>query len=149
MDNPMGQSNPLTAEIKAAFADALNDAPGYPRVHRLPLIFSGSAGLGSRDVRPGDFIAVAKNMVDGGRRYFVLGIKHELALESNFDPDVRPATAFSMRGHSVGGYGSVTTNKVIATIVGDLFDLYVQAYPKYGSEKMCIRDRCRAAGRRR
>jgi pyruvate-ferredoxin/flavodoxin oxidoreductase len=135
MDNPMGQSNPLTAEIKAAFADALNDAPGYPRVHRLPAIYSGSAGLGSRDVRPGDFIAVAKNMVDGGRRYFVLGIKHELALESTFDPDVRPATAFSMRGHSVGGYGSVTTNKVIATIVGDLFDLYVQAYPKYGSEK--------------
>ena len=40
-----------------------------------------------------------------------------------------------MRGYSVGGFGSVTTNKVIATIVGDLFDLYVQAYPKYGSEK--------------
>jgi pyruvate-ferredoxin/flavodoxin oxidoreductase len=40
-----------------------------------------------------------------------------------------------MRGHSVGGYGSVTTNKVIATIVGDLFGLFVQAYPMYGSEK--------------
>jgi pyruvate-ferredoxin/flavodoxin oxidoreductase len=40
-----------------------------------------------------------------------------------------------MRGHSVGGYGSVTTNKVIATIVGDLFGLKVQAYPMYGSEK--------------
>ncbi len=40
-----------------------------------------------------------------------------------------------MRGHSVGGYGSVTTNKIIATIVADLFDMYVQAYPKYGSEK--------------
>lgn len=40
-----------------------------------------------------------------------------------------------MRGHSVGGYGSVTTNKVIATIVGDLFGLHVQAYPMYGSEK--------------
>jgi pyruvate-ferredoxin/flavodoxin oxidoreductase len=52
-----------------------------------------------------------------------------------FDPDVRPTGAFSMRGHSVGGYGSVTTNKVIATIVGELFGLYVQAYPKYGSEK--------------
>ena len=86
-------------------------------------------------MRPGDFIAVVKNMVAGGQRYFVLGIKHELALENTFDPDVRPKTAFSMRGHSVGGYGSVTTNKVIATIVGDLFDLYVQAYPKYGSEK--------------
>jgi pyruvate-ferredoxin/flavodoxin oxidoreductase len=40
-----------------------------------------------------------------------------------------------MRGHSVGGYGSVTTNKIIATIVADLFDMNVQAYPKYGSEK--------------
>ena len=109
MDNPMGQSNPLTAEIKAAFADALNDAPGYPRVHRLPTIYSGSAGLGSRDVRPGDFIAVAKNMVNAGPRYFVLGIKHALALDAAFDPDVRPSSAFSMRGHSVGGYGSVTT----------------------------------------
>ncbi len=135
MDNPMGQSNPLTAEIKAAFADALVDGPGYPRIHRIPVIFSGSAGLGSRDVRPGDLIAAVKNMVEGGRRYFVLGIKHELALDASFDPDVRPKGAFSMRGHSVGGYGSVTTNKVIATIVGDLFDLYVQAYPKYGSEK--------------
>ncbi|MCO6452527.1 MAG: 2-oxoacid:acceptor oxidoreductase family protein [Caldilineales bacterium] len=135
MDNPMGQSNPLTAEIKAAFADALIGAPGYPRIHRLPVIYSGSAGLGSRDVRSGDFIAVVRNMVEQGQRYFVLGITHELALDSSFDPDVRPPNSFSMRGHSVGGFGSVTTNKVIATIVGDLFDLYVQAYPKYGSEK--------------
>jgi pyruvate-ferredoxin/flavodoxin oxidoreductase len=135
MDNPMGQSNPLTAEIKAAFADALVGTEGYPAVERLPVIYSGAAGLGSRDVRPGDFIATVENMINEGRRYFVLGIKHELALTNNFDPDVRPNGAFSMRGHSVGGYGSVTTNKVIATIVADLFDLYVQAYPKYGSEK--------------
>jgi pyruvate-ferredoxin/flavodoxin oxidoreductase len=40
-----------------------------------------------------------------------------------------------MRGHSVGGFGSVTTNKVIATIAGDVFGKDVQAYPKYGSEK--------------
>src|SRR5262249_55828113 len=40
-----------------------------------------------------------------------------------------------MRGHSVGGYGSVTTNKVIATLVGDLFGLQVQGYPMYGSGK--------------
>jgi len=135
MDNPMGQSNPLTAEIKAAFADALVGTPDYPRVHRMPVIYSGTAGLGSRDVRPGDFIASVKNMIDGGPRFFTLGIIHPLALENSHDPDVRPPGAFSMRGHSVGGFGSVTTNKVIATIVGDLFDLYVQAYPKYGSEK--------------
>ena len=135
MDNPLGQSNPLTAEIKAAFADALTGTPGYAKAHRVPVIYSGAAGLGSRDVRPGDFIATIKNMVEEGPRFFVLGIDHELALDSSFDPDVRPKSAFSMRGHSVGGYGSVTTNKVIATIVGDLFDLFVQAYPKYGSEK--------------
>jgi pyruvate-ferredoxin/flavodoxin oxidoreductase len=40
-----------------------------------------------------------------------------------------------MRGHSVGGSGSVTTNKVIATIAGEVFGMDVQAYPKYGSEK--------------
>src|SRR6202035_4176374 len=38
-------------------------------------------------------------------------------------------------GHSVGGFASVTTNKVIATIAGGVFGKDVQAYPKYGSEK--------------
>jgi pyruvate-ferredoxin/flavodoxin oxidoreductase len=51
------------------------------------------------------------------------------------DPDVRGAGSFSMRGHSVGGKGSEPTNKVIATIAGELFGMDVQAYPKYGSEK--------------
>jgi len=51
------------------------------------------------------------------------------------DLDVRPKGAFSMRGHSIGGFGSVTTNKLLAALVGDLFGLRVQAYPRYGSEK--------------
>jgi pyruvate-ferredoxin/flavodoxin oxidoreductase len=136
MDNPTAQSNPLTAEIKAAFADALSGAPDYPKIDHLPVIYSGSAGLGSRDIRPGDFAAVVSHMCSANRqRFFVLGIQHELGLNVDDEPDVRPKGAFSMRGHSVGGYGSVTTNKVIATIVGDLFGLQVQAYPMYGSEK--------------
>lgn len=137
MDNPLAQSNPLTAEIKAAFADALTGTPGFPAIERMPIIYSGSAGLGSRDIRPGDLVAAIENMRrdDGGSRYFVLGIQHEQALAPTEDADVRSAGSFSMRGHSIGGFGSVTTNKVIATIVGDLFGLKVQAYPKYGSEK--------------
>ena len=136
MDNPTAQSNPLTAEIKAAFSDALSGAPGYPKIDRAPLIYSGSAGLGSRDVRPGDFVTVFEHMrTNKSPRFFVLGIEHPLCLPAEREPDVRPKGAFSMRGHSVGGYGSVTTNKVIATIVGDLFGLKVQAYPMYGSEK--------------
>jgi pyruvate-ferredoxin/flavodoxin oxidoreductase len=102
----------------------------------VPRFFGGSAGLGSRDVRAGDFIAVVENMVSNSpRSYFTLGIKHEAALVVKNDPDVRTPGSFSMRGHSVGGYGSVTTNKVIATIAGEVFGMDVQAYPKYGSEK--------------
>jgi pyruvate-ferredoxin/flavodoxin oxidoreductase len=74
-------------------------------------------------------------MVRDEREYFVVGIRHPLALEVTEDPDLRPSGAFSMRGHSVGGFGSVTTNKVIATIAGQVFGKDVQAYPKYGSEK--------------
>src|SRR4030095_11859950 len=133
---PMIQSNPLLSEIKAAFADAISGTPGYPEVDRVPRFFGGSAGLGSRDVRAGDFIAITENMCsDSPRTYFTVGIKHETALPITTDPDVRTPGSFSMRGHSVGGYGSVTTNKVIATIAGEVFGMDVQAYPKYGSEK--------------
>jgi pyruvate-ferredoxin/flavodoxin oxidoreductase len=136
MDNPCAQSNPLAAEIKAAFTDALSGAPGYPTIDHAPVIYSCSAGLGSRDVRPGDFVAVIDHLrTKKPQRFFVLGIEHPLSLPVEHEPDVRPKNAFSMRGHSVGGYGSVTTNKVIATIVSDLFGLKVQAYPMYGSEK--------------
>ncbi len=135
MDNPIGQSNPLTAEIKAAFADALTGEPSYPALSRMPTVFSGAAGLGSRDIRPGDIVAAVANMQHRGRRFFVLGIEHPLALPRDEDPDVRPRGGFSMRGHSVGGFGSMATNRVIATILGDLFQLKVQAYPLYGSEK--------------
>src|SRR5215470_94993 len=136
LDIPMMQSNPLLCEIKAAFADAVSGTPGYPDLDRVPRFFGGSAGLGSRDVRAGDYIAITENMLSNSpRTYFTVGIKHETALGVRIDPDVRTPGSFSMRGHSVGGYGSVTTNKVIATIAGEVFGMDVQAYPKYGSEK--------------
>ena len=136
LDVPMMQSNPLLCELKAAFADAVSRTPGYPELDHMPRFFGGSAGLGSRDVRAGDFIAIVENMrSDSPRTYFTVGIKHESSLRVPIDPDVRSPGSFSMRGHSVGGYGSVTTNKVIATIAGEVFGMDVQAYPKYGSEK--------------
>ena len=49
--------------------------------------------------------------------------------------DLRPLGAYSLRGHSIGGFGSVTTNRLVASLAGELFDLRVQAYPRYGSEK--------------
>ena len=134
-DVPLAESNPLTTEVKAALTDWLTSVGG--RSDRpLPKIFSGVAGLGGRDVRPGHFVAAVENMTrPDGKRFFVLGVQHPASLEMTRDPDVRPAGAFSLRGHSIGGFGSVTTNKVIASVASDLFGLYAQAFPKYGSEK--------------
>ncbi len=136
MDDPLSTTgNHLTREIKAAFCDALNGQNGQDRIDQIPRIYHGAAGLGSRDVRPGDIIATFQNMQDDGPHFFCVGIDHPLNLTVTEDPDMRPRGAFSMRGHSVGGFGSVTTNKVIATIAGQVFGKDVQAYPKYGSEK--------------
>ena len=131
-DEPAAADNPLTREVKAALFDRAADGVLVPRV------FSVSAGLGSRDVAGGDIAAVfdwiERRHAPDERRYAVLGIRHPLALERRA-LDIRPTGAWSMRGHSVGGFGSVTTNKLIASLAGELFDRHVQAYPRYGSEK--------------
>ncbi|HYT92294.1 MAG TPA: 2-oxoacid:acceptor oxidoreductase family protein [Gemmataceae bacterium] len=136
MDDPLSTTgNHLTREIKAAFCDAMNGQNGQERIDQIPRIYHCAAGLGSRDVRPGDVIATFHNMIHDGPHFFCVGIDHALALKRAEDPDLRPTGGFSMRGHSVGGFGSVTTNKIIATIAGNVFGKDVQAYPKYGSEK--------------
>lgn len=131
-DEPAAHDNPLTREIKAALADRAADGT------RIPRVVSASAGLGSRDVLAGDLLAVFDLLADGEalrrRRHVVLGIRHPMALERQ-PLELRPAGAFSLRGHSIGGFGSVTTNRLVASLVGELFGLRVQAYPRYGSDK--------------
>ncbi len=134
-DCPLGQSNPLTTDVKACLADYFLESWRQP-FEIMPEVYSGVAGLGGRDVRPGHIVAAFENMLcGGGKRNFVLGVNHSEAIDSALDPDVRPSGAYSLRGHSVGGFGSVTTNKVLANVASDLFGLDVQAFPKYGSEK--------------
>src|SRR5205823_8174932 len=84
MDDPLSTTgNHLTREIKAAFCDAVNGQNGQEAILRVPRIYSGAAGLGSRDVRPGDLIAVYDNMAEGGngtasrrKEFFCLNIDH-------------------------------------------------------------------------
>lgn len=130
-DEPAAADNPLTREVKAALFDAAADGASVPRVR------SASAGLGSRDVPAADLVAFLDWLADGGdgsRRHVVLGVRHPLALEPG-TAAIRPVGAWSLRGHSIGGFGSVTTNKLLASLVGELFGRHVQAYPRYGSEK--------------
>ena len=137
-DIPTMVDNPLTTDVEASLAKAVMGAPGFERCATIPFVFSGAAGLGSRDTTPGHIVSVVRNMLAGpeqGKVFFTLGIDHESALALEEEPDVRPQGSFSVRAHSVGGFGSVTTNKVIATMLGDIFGFRVQAAPKYGSEK--------------
>jgi pyruvate-ferredoxin/flavodoxin oxidoreductase len=131
-DEPAASANPVTRELKAALADVA--VGGRP----IPRVVSASAGLGSRDVSSADLLALFDWLDDTAalraRPYAVVGIRHRLALETQ-DIELRPKGAYSLRGHSIGGYGSVTVNKLLASVVGQAFGLYVQAYPRYGSEK--------------
>ncbi|HET9851601.1 MAG TPA: 2-oxoacid:acceptor oxidoreductase family protein [Candidatus Limnocylindrales bacterium] len=130
-DDPLAAANPLTREIRSALYDASAEGVLVPRVR------SYVAGLGSRDVGAGDLVAVFEDLADRRERpdtIRALGIRHPLGLAAT-PVDVRPPGSYSLRGHSIGGFGSVTTNKLVATLVGELFDKQVQAYPRYGSEK--------------
>jgi pyruvate-ferredoxin/flavodoxin oxidoreductase len=131
-DEPAAFDNPLTRDVKAALYSLL------PASARRPVVRSVSAGLGSRDVGGGDLVAVfdwlADSEVPESWRHATVGIRHPQALPVQ-PLDLRPTGAFSLRGHSIGGFGSVTTNKLVASLVGSLFGLEVQAYPRYGSEK--------------
>ncbi|HEU4572381.1 MAG TPA: 2-oxoacid:acceptor oxidoreductase family protein, partial [Candidatus Limnocylindrales bacterium] len=130
-DEPAAVDNPLTRETKAALYDLAAEGVLVPRV------LSVSAGLGSRDVAPGDLAAVFDWLAGHGERpsrHAVIGIRHPLALAA-VPLEIRPRGLYAVRGHSIGGLGSVTTNKLLASLVGEVFGKQVQAYPLYGSEK--------------
>jgi len=132
------------------------------RPEQLPDFYSGCFGLGSRDLQAADIIAAVDNMLDGGtqRRQFYLGIDFvrkdtrfpklqiwqeelldaypavaDLSLKPGPAVNLLPKGAISIRIHSVGGWGAITTGKNLAQTSADLCGLYIQANPKYGSEK--------------
>jgi pyruvate-ferredoxin/flavodoxin oxidoreductase len=128
----------------------------------VPDFFAAGFGFGSRDLQPGDLVAAVHNMLEGGggRRHFYLGVDFlredtrlpklqiwqdqlrsaypdigERALRSAGDLNLLPKDAISLRIHSVGGWGAITTGKNLAASAFELFGLRVKANPKYGSEK--------------
>ena len=99
MDDPLSSAgNHLTREIKAAFCDAATGQNGIEQIARVPKIYSGSAGLGSRDVRPGDILSTFDNMIHDEKDFFCLGIHHPMALTMGEDPDLRPSRCIQHEG---------------------------------------------------
>ena len=46
-----------------------------------------------------------------------------------------PPGSITVRFHSVGGWGAITTGKNLAMILFELLGYHIKANPKYGSEK--------------
>jgi len=141
-------------------APAYADYPSYGR-GEMPRLYSASYGLGSRDLQPEGLIAAVENMVPGGaqRKFFYLSVDFvrdpidpkdeiriqslkdaypnvgDLALRGSENPNLLPKGAVTVRMHSVGGWGAVTTGKNLAMTLYELLGYDIRANPKYGSEK--------------
>ncbi|MCP3866975.1 MAG: pyruvate ferredoxin oxidoreductase, partial [Gammaproteobacteria bacterium] len=128
----------------------------------FPPLYSGAYGLGSRDLQPEALIGAVENMLPDGKKkkFFYLSIDfvHEkaftpkqeifhqnildlypgvqsLAVHGSENPNLMPKGAITIRMHSVGGWGAITTGKNLAMTLFDIMGYEVKANPKYGSEK--------------
>ncbi|GAC1583404.1 MAG: hypothetical protein NVS3B20_13700 [Polyangiales bacterium] len=126
IDAPLAQSNPLAMEVKAAFADALTWAPGYPGIGRIPNIYAGCVEPSLSEATPGDIIAIVDNVFRGeqGRRVFHMGASHphDQALSPGADRHVHPDDAFAVR---FNGDPSLTMH-----VLSALYDADARATPR-------------------
>src|ERR1035437_9537267 len=58
-----------------------------------------------------------------------------MALETGDNPRLLPDSAFRVRFHSVGGYGTIASGKLLTDILAGVLEMHSNSAPKYGSEK--------------
>jgi pyruvate-ferredoxin/flavodoxin oxidoreductase len=130
-----------------------------PLVHP-PQVNTGIFGLGGHDLQPRHLIAAFENMfAPSSKAFFYLGSQffeyqasgdlneaqqrlrqaypdtELMALETAENPNLLPASAIRIRFHSVGGYGTIATGKLLTDILAGALGLHSKSMPKYGSEK--------------
>lgn len=172
LDQPLAEDLPIARELRAVVSKCLENGlykkdPPYPDLLTFqqkdtPSIYSGSFGLGSRDLQPEALIGAVENMLPDGKhkKQFYLSIdfirEHpfnpkqrayqesileayphvkELAIRGSENPNLMPKGATTVRFHSIGGWGAITTGKNLAMTLYDLLGFDIKANPKYGSEK--------------
>jgi pyruvate-ferredoxin/flavodoxin oxidoreductase len=59
----------------------------------------------------------------------------DLAVRGSENPNLMPPDSVTVRFHSVGGWGAITTGKNLAMTLFELLGYHIKANPKYGSEK--------------
>jgi pyruvate-ferredoxin/flavodoxin oxidoreductase len=133
---------------------------GIPALAATPRLTTAIFGLGGHDVQPRHIVAAYKNMVDGtsapliylGSQFFskdpegtMAEIQSRLraaypetelmALQTEPNPVLLPPSAMRIRFHSVGGYGTIATGKLLTDILAGVLGMHSKSAPKYGSEK--------------
>ncbi len=174
LDQPLAVDLPLMKELRAVITKCLEngqvkgkDQP-YPELETYknaagaPRLYSGSFGMGSRDLQPEGLIGAVENMLPDGdhKKMFYLGIDFirktaftpkqeiyqqtieeayphvkELAVRGSENPNLMPKDSITVRFHSVGGWGAITTGKNLSMTLFDLLGYHIKSNPKYGSEK--------------
>jgi pyruvate-ferredoxin/flavodoxin oxidoreductase len=134
--------------------------PGIPPITALPRISTGIFGLGGHDLQPRHLVAVYRNMESAANvPFFYLGSQFfssnpsprgaemqarlraaypetaSMALETEDNPPLLPPGAFRIRFHSVGGYGTIASGKLLTDILAGVLGMSSKSAPKYGSEK--------------
>ncbi|MCB0584067.1 MAG: 2-oxoacid:acceptor oxidoreductase family protein, partial [Phaeodactylibacter sp.] len=173
LDQPLAADLPMLREIRATLNKSIENslspkAPPYPELATyskpadMPALYSGSFGMGSRDLQPEGIIGAIENMLPDGKhkKQFYLSIDFirdvpytpkqrayqesvqeaypnvkELSIRGSENPNLMPDGAVTVRFHSVGGWGAITTGKNLAMTLFDLLGYDIKANPKYGSEK--------------
>lgn len=172
LDQPLAVDSPITREVRSVMNKCVENGrdpnnPAYPElisysISDMPAIYSGSFGMGSRDLQPEGIIGAVENMLPEGKRRkkfylsidFIRDTPHspkqqayqesiaesyphvkELSVRGSENPNLMPKDAITVRFHSVGGWGAITTGKNLAMTLYDLLGYNIKANPKYGSEK--------------
>ncbi|WP_203330745.1 2-oxoacid:acceptor oxidoreductase family protein [Rhodovastum atsumiense] len=155
----------LTGLVTQALFKARENAQGarhagIPPIEVLPRITTAIFGLGAHDLQPRHLVAAFKNMESEKASPFVyLGSQffsknptprmadlqarlkaaypetEFMALETEPNPDLLPEGAFRIRFHSIGGYGTIASGKLLTDILAGALNLHSKSAPKYGSEK--------------
>jgi pyruvate-ferredoxin/flavodoxin oxidoreductase len=155
----------LTSFVTQALFKARENAEqprhaGIPALDTLPRLTTAIFGLGGHDLQPRHLIAAFKNMTDGkgaplvylGSQFFskdpsprVAELQARLkaaypetelmALDTEDNPRLLPDAAFRVRFHSVGGYGTIASGKLLTDILAGVLGMHSKSAPKYGSEK--------------
>ena len=104
-----------------------------------PLIIGGRYGLGSKDTRPSQIIAVYDNFKQAHPKDgFTIGITDDVTNTSLPEVDLvetTPKGTISCKFYGLGSDGTVGANKSAIKIIGDKTPLYAQGYFSYDSKK--------------